>query len=992
MKTPARQIQKDFSDSTPLTIDLTADDAPNPSEVQVGAAPDIRFNHGYQQIQKILEDESEEEFEKEDRGSSGTENPSILGTAVHSGYEVQAGYEGQLQAPNSVLRKRGKACNDAAGNTTTKSHSSQDRVLDSVPANMASSPLRGNQEDIDSRYERICVPADAARKLSESQYELLNRYRELENEALYEKIAIFEHILHENLQRSEFNIQLDDLDNRIQEYHYKIVELNESNTHGNREAEEFLNESQNDEDIVFVDSEEIFPERVNEFSEPLSDEQDDEIINDFLRNRADYENNGQVMSTPKKKLTQMYTIDNDSNEEGEGYMMPIEIAGSSPPHSSPQGLTGPQVNSQVQSIYASRNYPWDSEVYYVLKQMFKLSNFRQNQKEAINATLDGKDVLVLMPTGGGKSLCYQLPALVKGGKTKGVTIVISPLISLMQDQVDQLKSKGVRAEVINSRCSGAEKTARFNLLTDDGLDLLYLSPEMLGASVKMQKTLDKLSNHQKISRFVIDEAHCVSSWGHDFRTDYKELEKLKAHFPQIPIMTLTATATRPVQLDIMRCLRDDPVFLKQTFNRPNLYYEVREKTSFDNAVEQIKELIIGKHSGKTGIIYCHSRKSCEDTCNRLQKEGLRVEYYHAGMDPVQRERVQDFWQKGYITTICATIAFGMGIDKPDVRYVIHLTLPQTMEGYYQETGRAGRDGDLSECILFYSYKDASMMKRLLTLDQDMTPDHKVKMLELFRKIVLYCEEVGKCRRQQILEYFEERFDQSQCHSTCDNCRLNVSKDWVKKDVTDYAKQIIELMGEIQRSPVPLGYCIDVFRGSKKKNILENGHDKIKNHGRGKDLDNTTADRIFHGLLAEGYLQEYQKYSGRFAQSYLKRTEESKKLLKGEKTVVMRFPDSNYSKKKTDNTNKTGRKKHSTVNRNSKNHNSDDLFQNDFESGEEMQTSEYFGHQSGNNSKTNSTQNNNSRKRKAPATTATVKKKRVPGNNKVNSARFDAMPI
>lgn len=1030
---------------TPMTIDLTADEEdlrsrPLPKTTPTNSRPN------YQHIQSILEDDDDDEEMVDQQDGRGGELMSVddnepvpvpeldpeIGLELEPEQEAEAESEGEKvhredrdnnngsridaerrmekefgftsdsdilaegdvvenrREPVSVLRKRAR--------DTTTANLSEDRVVDShpvndysVPANIASSPFAPAQSGDDDNIPLLSNELDSGMDLTDSQYELVSRYRQLENEVLCEKVKVLEKVIDEGLAKTEFEDKLSQLDAKIQSYRDKINDITESNT--NEEAEEFLERSppQNYDkyDVVCVDSDDMIPEynrpmQVNEFSETFTDDQDDELLNDFLRNR-----DAAQFTTPTK---------NGSNA-------PIEIPESSPlhhVHSSPQGLVGPQVDSQVQSIYATRKYSWDSEVTYALKQVFKLPSFRQNQKEAINATLDGKDVLVLMPTGGGKSLCYQLPALVKGGKTQGITVVISPLISLMQDQVEQLKSKGIRADVINSKCTGPEKTARFNMMMNDALDLLYLSPEMLSASVRMQRSLDRLKNEKKIARFVIDEAHCVSSWGHDFRTDYKELENLKLHYPNVPIMALTATATRPVQLDITRCLRDDPIFLKQTFNRPNLHYEIREKGSQEKAIAQIKDLVTKDFAGKTGIIYCHSRKSCEDTCSKLKREGVRVEYYHGGMEPSQRERVQEFWQKGYVTTICATIAFGMGIDKPDVRYVIHLTLPQTMEGYYQETGRAGRDGKPSKCILFYSYKDATMMKRLISTDSEMTREHKTKMLELFRKIVLYCEEVGICRRRQILEYFEENFDSSLCNKTCDNCKSNVSQNWAKKDVTDYAKSIIEMMGEIQNSTVPLGHCIDVFRGSKKKSVVESGHDRIKNHGKGKDLDPTTADRIFHGLLAEGYLQEYQKYSGRFAQSYLKRTEDSKKVLQGQRKVIMRFPDV-----------ASKHKRKSTANKRNNNSNDDDVDEmfNDYghDSGGEMNTSEFFGTEAAtfrpagdlhSQSKSLNTTNTRKRKQTGNSNRGNYQKKRATTSNNAKkskkpaapSGRFDAMPI
>lgn len=525
------------------------------------------------------------------------------------------------------------------------------------------------------------------------------------------------------------------------------------------------------------------------------------------------------------------------------------------------------------------------EVYKVLNEVFGLSDFRPLQLEGICSTLNGNDVFVLIPTGGGKSLCYQLPALVKGGKTKGTTVVISPLISLMQDQVQHLMEKNIRAGMISSKGSSDERNATFKALTSGQLDLVYLSPEMVNNSARVQKVLDKLHENDMLARVVVDEAHCVSSWGHDFRPDYKGMSMFKENFPRVPVMALTATANEKVRLDIVHHLKmENPLLLKQSFNRVNLFYEVKNKPA--NIYEWVRDYVLGSRAGQTGIIYCHSKQSCETTSMKLNEWGIKSMYYHAGMDPNERFEIQTQWQQNEIQLICATIAFGMGIDKPDVRFVIHMYIPRSLEGYYQETGRAGRDGKDSECIMFYSYKDARSLQSLIQRDDKLEELARETHLAKLRQVVQYCENKTDCRRKQVLHFFNETFDPKNCAKKCDNCCSNILS--VTKDVTSHCINIVKLVDMIQRDKVTVIHCQDIYKGSKNSKILKLGHHENPFHGAGSNLDRGDIERIFFHLQSEGCLLEYQVMRAGFASSYVKVGPRASLLLNGQKTIQLSF--------------------------------------------------------------------------------------------------------
>lgn len=536
--------------------------------------------------------------------------------------------------------------------------------------------------------------------------------------------------------------------------------------------------------------------------------------------------------------------------------------------------------------FSGQQYPWTNEVTGILKGVFKLDSFRSNQLEAVNCTLSGLDVFVLMPTGGGKSLCYQLPALVKSGKTKGTTIVISPLISLMQDQVDHLLEKGVKAGMINSKATADERKHMFNLFRDGLLDLVYLSPEMIGASARVKNAIEFLYKRGNLARVVVDEAHCVSSWGHDFRPDYKSLSYFKENYPEIPMMALTATANEHVRMDILHNLGIQGAKLfKQSFNRTNLFYKVLIKDR--NVMEKITDMLSVTYKNQSGIIYCHSKASCEQTSEKLQSSGIRCAFYHAGMTPEDRLSIQKAWQSDQLQVICATIAFGMGIDKPNVRIVIHLTVPRTLEGYYQETGRAGRDGKQSECIMFFSYKDARVLQGMIQKDKELDRAGKEKHLNKLRQVLQYCDNKTDCRRQQVLQYFNEKFDKKDCQKQCDNCCNQVLM--VEKDVTDYAKDMINLVKSIQDCTVTLLYCQDVFKGSKTSKIVAAQHDLSPYHGKGRDLDKGTIERIFFHLISQQILEEYSIINNAgFASNYIKIGRNVSLVLQKGKRIIIAF--------------------------------------------------------------------------------------------------------
>ena len=555
-------------------------------------------------------------------------------------------------------------------------------------------------------------------------------------------------------------------------------------------------------------------------------------------------------------------------------------------------------NQKEQTVENNSGEPWSSEVHTKLHDVFKLPGFRSNQEEAINATLSGKDVFVLMPTGGGKSLCYQLPAIVNSGSTHGTTVVISPLISLMQDQIEHLLSKNIKASMFSSKGTADERRQTFNLFIHGLLDIIYISPEMISASQQCKRAIQKLYENKKLARVVVDEAHCVSNWGHDFRPDYKELKMFKRAYPDIPMMALTATASKQVIMDIIHNLElNNPVFLKQSFNRTNLFYEVRKKSK--NSIKEIVTEIKSKFRNQTGIIYCHSKKSCEQTSTALQKFGIRCAYYHAGMEPEDRLRVQKAWQSDQIKVICATVAFGMGIDKADVRFVYHFTVPRTLEGYYQETGRAGRDGKFSYCITYFSFRDIMTIQTMIHKDENLDKENKEKHLEKLQQVLAYCDNITDCRRKLVLSYFNEDFDSQLCNKNCDNCRNNVSATREERDVTDIAKQFAGMVEALVNERITLIHFQDIFKGSRSSKIIHSAHDKLPFHGVGSKLTKSYIERLAFRLLSLHVIEEYSVMNNKgFATNYVRKGSNFRKLMNNQLQIKMDFTTPNNSRPST----------------------------------------------------------------------------------------------
>ncbi len=475
----------------------------------------------------------------------------------------------------------------------------------------------------------------------------------------------------------------------------------------------------------------------------------------------------------------------------------------------------------------------DERIRDMLREIFGFSEFRPHQESIVRALLGGQDAFVVMPTGGGKSLCYQLPARLM----EGTALVVSPLISLMKDQVDAANANGLRAAFLNSSQEMEERSEVVRDLRAGALDLLYISPERfaLEGFAAFLKTC-------RISFVAIDEAHCISEWGHDFRPDYLSLGALVDTFPGLPIAAFTATATPRVQNDIIARLRlRDPLVVRASFNRPNLFYRVQPK---HDANEQILSYV-RQRAGQSGIIYRTTRKSVEETAAYLNESGIAARPYHAGLEDGVRAANQEAFNRDDVPVVVATIAFGMGIDKSNVRYVIHGDLPKNIEGYYQETGRSGRDGDPAECLLLFSYGDIPKLRFFIDKMED--EEERRRTVRCLNDVVSYAT-THACRRRQLLGYFGETYGEPAC-GTCDVCAGDVARVEASRDA-----QI--LLSAVARTGERFGagHVVDVVTGANTERIRSFGHEQLKTYGLGKGRDKRYWRRLMDTLLAEGIVE------------------------------------------------------------------------------------------------------------------------------------------
>ena len=507
-----------------------------------------------------------------------------------------------------------------------------------------------------------------------------------------------------------------------------------------------------------------------------------------------------------------------------------------------------------------------------LKQYFGYESFRAGQREIIEASMAGRDTLAIMPTGGGKSICFQLPALLK----TGVTIVVSPLIALMQDQVTALKENGIGATFLNSTLTNRESTQRSQAILNGAIKLVYVAPERLFTE-QFLEFLNIIKGKMGIAGFAVDEAHCVSEWGHDFRPEYRQLSRIRQLHPDVPVIGLTATATERVREDISQQLQlKQPYIHVASFNRSNLYYEVVPKQgneqTYVNLLQQIKRL------QGSGIVYCLSRKRVDEIASRLREDGIEAIPYHAGLGNKEREENQTRWIRDDVQVMVATVAFGMGINKPDVRFVIHYDLPKNIEGYYQESGRAGRDGEDSHCTLFLGYGDLETIKFLIAQKVDpqtnepLEAEQRIAQQQL-RQVVDYAEGVA-CRRTILLRYFGEHF-----HGDCGNCDNCLSP----KPMEDWTVESQKFLSCVARTKERFGagHVIDVLRGSRKEKVLQHGHESLSTYGIGKDRSLDEWRQLARSLTHQGFLTQTTDGYG-----ILKLNDRSWEVMRNQRNVLL----------------------------------------------------------------------------------------------------------
>jgi len=520
------------------------------------------------------------------------------------------------------------------------------------------------------------------------------------------------------------------------------------------------------------------------------------------------------------------------------------------------------------------SFAWDAPVLACLQELFHHQSFRPLQREAVNAVMSRRDVFAVMPTGSGKSLCYQLPAALwsrntKGVENRGVTLVISPLLALIHNQVGSMRAVNVDARMINSETSKEDKRATLTALGTGKLTLLYVTPEFMAKSKVLISKLQQAWNQNLFCLIAVDEAHCCSQWGHEFRPDYLKLKVLREIFPNVPILALTATATESVQRDveaqlgIRGCLQ-----LRGRYNRPNLFYTVALKPEKkDDELAWVANYIRKRHAGNAGLIYCLSCKDVDQLAEGLCGRGVRAAAYHARLMPETRQNAYSRWMKGKVDVVVATIAFGMGIDKPDVRFVIHQTLPKSVENYYQETGRAGRDGGLAECILLYRAADVQRLSSFAAENPN-----RDRNIQLVNEMLLCADPTAGlvCRRKALARYFGDSWQPTDCKAMCDSCRRTITKV-SSKDVSELAMGLLRLMESAGSSEagsrLTLLKATDVARSDGALARSARGGESVQDVCR--TAQPRDIERVLARLLAEGYLREEFVFTAFATNGYLR---------------------------------------------------------------------------------------------------------------------------
>ncbi|ABD68211.1 ATP-dependent DNA helicase RecQ [Rhodoferax ferrireducens T118] len=521
-------------------------------------------------------------------------------------------------------------------------------------------------------------------------------------------------------------------------------------------------------------------------------------------------------------------------------------------------------------------------IHLILQEVFGYDAFRGPQQAIIEHVVAGGDALVLMPTGGGKSLCYQIPAIAREQAGQGITVVISPLIALMHDQVGALHEAGIKAEFLNSTLSGEQATQVERRLLRGDITLLYAAPERV-TTPRFLAQLDSLYERGKLSLFAIDEAHCVSQWGHDFRPEYRALTVLHERYGSVPRIALTATADALTRADIVERLQlQDARLFISSFDRPNISYTIVEKR---DATQQLLRFITSEHMGDAGIVYCQSRKRVEDIANLLCDEGIAALPYHAGLEAKVRQANQDQFLRSEGIVMVATIAFGMGIDKPDVRFVAHLDMPKNIEGYYQETGRAGRDGQAAQAWMCYGLQDVVNQRRMI--DESPAGEEFKQGLRGKLDALLGLAEATDCRRVRLLHYFDE---ESKACGNCDNC-LHPPAVW---DGTDAARKLLSTIYRVQQMGGSYGavHIMDILRGKSTEKVTQRGHETLSTFGIGADLSEVQLRGVLRQLIAIGAVAVDAQ-----AFNTLQLTDASRAVLRGEVPVQLRASVSSPAERK-----------------------------------------------------------------------------------------------